>query len=429
MRILELHAPYFRALWRRDHEVLSWGQQAHCDIRTPLAIVRLPQVLESLPAGWEPDLILFGDDSRPLQVLGLERAPCPLVMLSIDAHHHVGWHAPLAVAFDLVFVAQRDLLPAFEAAGAAGARWLPLWAPDDLPRPRTQKSFQIAFVGSLNPAFHANRVALLGKLRHRLPLHAAEGAYADVFTRSRIVLNETVKGDLNSRVFEAMACGAMLLTEGTGNGLLELFADGEELVTYSRGDAEAVVERATYYLGAEAERAAIAAHGCERVRAGHLESHRAQSVLQRVADHLPARRPAAARHAGLARAYCALAERVRRYAEVAPVARPLSDMLRREYLAEATALAIGTSMEEPDRSAILGMVALERGDLSGAEAHLAWVVDHGGSLEDRLMHIAALLERGSVTRARDAAGALCAAHPGFAEGRSLSARLSALAAL
>ena len=98
----------------------------------------------------------------------------------------------------------------------------------------TAKRYDVSFVGSLDARLHPDRVALLDALRGRLPLHVAEGPYADVFTHSRIVLNQTVRGDLNARVFEALACGALLLTERTGNGLLDLFADGEELVTYAR---------------------------------------------------------------------------------------------------------------------------------------------------------------------------------------------------
>src|SRR5262249_36073143 len=80
---------------------------------TAAPTVHLDEVLARLPPGWEPERIVLGDDSRPLGVLGLEAAPCPTVMLSIDAHHHAAWHAPLARAVGIAFVAQRDYLPAF----------------------------------------------------------------------------------------------------------------------------------------------------------------------------------------------------------------------------------------------------------------------------------------------------------------------------
>src|SRR5262249_33743126 len=113
MRILELHAPYFRTAWRREHEVLCWGVDARCDLHAPEAVVTLDEVLARLPPSWTPDLIVLGDDSRGLLVLGLEDAPCPTVMLSVDTHHHAWWHAGLAAVHDVAFTAQRDLLPAF----------------------------------------------------------------------------------------------------------------------------------------------------------------------------------------------------------------------------------------------------------------------------------------------------------------------------
>jgi hypothetical protein len=422
MRILELHAPYFREHWRREHEVIAWGPHAHCDLVATRPVVRLTEILELLPEGWHPDLILFGDDSHPLRVLGLEDAPCPLAMLSIDAHHHAAWHAPLATAFDSVFVAQRDHLPAFRAAGVTVARWLPLWAPDDLPRPRLRKTHQVSFVGSLDTRFHPERVAFLDAIRPQLPLHVAEGDYRPIFTRSRIVLNQTVKGDLNGRVFEAMACGAMLLTERTGNGLLDLFTEGSELVTYPRGDVDGVVAIAGRLLASDRERRRIAAAGSARVRAQHCATHRAATVLGHVAGgrHRLASGP---RHAAVARAYCVLADWVRRYAEAAPESAAQSETLREAYLAEAARLALDATVGEPDRSAIVGLVALERGELKRAQAQLAWVVQNGGGVTERLAYIDALVRGGSLGAALEAAEALCARHPDHVEGGAVLAAL------
>src|SRR5690242_12108840 len=113
MRILSIHAPYFRDLWRREHEVLAFGSGPYCDYPCDAGYVHLHELLARLPPRWTPAVIVFGDDSRPLCVLGLEDPPCPTAMLSIDAHHHAHWHGPMAGAFDVAFVAQRDYLAAF----------------------------------------------------------------------------------------------------------------------------------------------------------------------------------------------------------------------------------------------------------------------------------------------------------------------------
>src|SRR5262249_2775465 len=71
---------------------------------------------------------------------------------------------------------------------------------------------------------------------------------------------------------------------------------------------------------------------------------------------------------------------------------------------------------ETDRRAVLGVVALERGDAVRAVDHLGWAAANGGRPEDHLAHIDALLRAGHPTRARGAAEALRAAHPSYALG-------------
>jgi hypothetical protein len=426
MRILVLHGPTFRDLWRRQgHDVLSWGPYPQCDLRQRVAVVGLADVLAELPPRWNPDLILFGDDCRLLAVTGLEDAPCATAMLSVDAHHNAMWHAPLACAFDEVFVAQGDYLPAYVDAGARRARWLPCWAPDGLPAPAAEKSYEVAFVGTLDPALNPERVALLAALRPRLPLHAASGDWVPVFGRSRIVLNQTVKGDMNARVFEAMASGALLLTERTGNGLLELFADGVHLVTYPRGDVEAVVTLATRYLADEVARAAIAARGRAAVLAAHLESHRGSEVLAAMAAS-PGPYPDPVRLAGAARGYAVAAH----YAGL--VAGRLQSAahgpIRQRQLAAAAALAARPALGETDRRAVLGLVALVRGQLAAARDHLAWAARHGGRVEDHVASVEVELRAGNLRAAREAVERLRAAHPGYEVGGALAESMALLGA-
>jgi Glycosyl transferases group 1 len=426
MRILELHAPYFRDLWRRQgHEVIAWGPHAHCDLRPDRPATTLAGVLALLPAGWTPELILYGDDCRLPRVVGVEAAPCPTVMLSIDAHHNAGWQGPLAGAFDVACVGQQDFLPAFARPGGAGVHWLPCWAPDGLPPPAPEKAHAVAFVGALDPRLNPERVAFMEAFAARLPLHLASGAWIEVFGRSRIVLNQTVKGDLNARVFEAMAAGAFLLTERTGNGLLELFVEGEHLVTYPRGDVGAAVAAARRWLADEPGRAAIAARGAMLVRARHCESHRAAALLAHVAA-APAPLPAAFRLGAAARGYGMLAHYAGRLAAHFPD-EPLYPPLRLAYLAAAATLAQDPDLDEPDRRATLGQVALEEGRGAEAIAHLDWVAERRGDLEDHVARLEALIRTGDVRRARDAAAALRAAHPGYPIGRQLEEGLGLLA--
>ena len=70
------------------------------------------------------------------------------------------------------------------------------------------------------------------------------------------------------RVFEAVACGSMLMTNDLGdNGLGELFQDGVHLATYR--DHEDLLDKLAFYLEREAIRERIAAAGRAEAIAKH----------------------------------------------------------------------------------------------------------------------------------------------------------------
>ena len=101
-----------------------------------------------------------------------------------------------------------------------------------------RRRIRAAFVGSLDPRIHRQRIRLLRGIEENYsPTFIAEGRYlhemADVYRKSRIVFNQSVRNDLNMRVFEGMAAGALMVTDAIRrNGLEDLFTAGETLVTY-----------------------------------------------------------------------------------------------------------------------------------------------------------------------------------------------------
>ena len=95
-----------------------------------------------------------------------------------------------------------------------------------------------------------------------------------------MVINQTVKGDLNFRVFEAMMCGALVLTEYAGNGLLELFEDGRHLICYEKNNVADAAAKIRECLGNLPRTRAIAAAGREEVLRAHCPTHRAARILE-----------------------------------------------------------------------------------------------------------------------------------------------------
>ena len=280
-------APELRAF---GHEVITCGSEPHLEHQIPFATNNLDSVIASLN-GFVPDVILWHDNSLPTFLMtGLETTSIPLVLFSVDTFHHYPMHTFMAEIFDHVLVAQKDYVDAFDGCGTP-ATWLPLWAPRRI-EASNEKKWPVSFVGNLNAKLNPRRVAFFEKLKNHIPIHVTQGNYWEFFPHSEIVVNQTVVGDLNFRVFEAMMCGSLLLTERTPNGLLDIFQEGVHLVTYSPDSVEEATEKVTYLLQHPEQMRQIAAAGREEILAKHLPKHRAQTVheiLSKISKRPPSR--------------------------------------------------------------------------------------------------------------------------------------------
>jgi hypothetical protein len=273
-------AVYYERALQRDHEVLYVGPPsgARAGFASNVDLTELKS------AGFpEADLVLFIEPGLRFFPRGLDKIDCPTAAYLIDVHRHLGFRLAYAPFFDYIFVAQRDYVREFQRRGYHQTFWLPLACdPGIHVTERQRPRWDIAFIGALNSPDRARRLALLGEhfvvsdYRRYYP----KEAIADVYSQARIVFNSSIGGDLNMRVFEAMASGAMLLTDRVANGQEELFQDGVHLVEY--GDDDELLELARYYLVHDDERERIAHRGAELVRSQHTYLLRAQLVLDTV---------------------------------------------------------------------------------------------------------------------------------------------------
>lgn len=287
MRILNLDGHYFVAPFREmGHEVLWLGTGANCDIRleTVLSLADLMALLKE--RAFNPDLVVWSDTCRPPSVIGIESLPAVTVGFSIDQYCNP-WHMAYAAAFDLMLVAQKDYLPLFEQEQLGNElEWFPLFCnPGRDVDMGLERDVPVSFVGTVEGSINKERKQFLNDFKKQYPLFVTQGNYVPIFNRSRIVLNQSAAAELNFRVFEAMACGAAMLTEDVDNGLDELFVDGENVLLYPRGDVAGAVETARRALedGSADE---IAARGRETVMARHSSSVRAKHILKRVRQML-----------------------------------------------------------------------------------------------------------------------------------------------
>jgi len=227
--------------------------------------------------GAPPDFLVYYDDSAPLSLWGIEHLQIPTIFYSVDAHHHSAWHSPMGACFDRVLVAQPDYLPLFKEFNPS-SEWFPLWAPI-YAEPNPVKSIDICFRGTLKPSLHPKRAAFFDQLAKEFSVDAGVGSYVEDYSRAKIVVNQVVFGDLNFRNFEAMMCGAMLITPQINNGLSETFTQGVHIATYVDSDVEDAKRVIRYYLNNEEERARIAACGRDLVLERHTSMVRAQRLI------------------------------------------------------------------------------------------------------------------------------------------------------
>jgi hypothetical protein len=277
VNVLIFNQDWFAAELRQmGHFVVTAGMAQHLDVRFETPLMHVQRIIEEHMPQNHPDVILVHDNSAPIMFQGLDETPIPTVFYSVDAHHHADLHKYLANVFDYTLIAQKDYAPSFEALGNP-VEWMPLWASRHI-EPSSEKQFQAVFVGTLNANLNPDRVHFFEALKEKAPVHVQCGCFWEIFPYAEIVINQTVKGDLNFRVFEAMMSGATLLTEYAPNGLLELFRDGEHLVTYRKNNVDEAAEKIKSLLTDKVRCRAIGAAGRAEILARHLPIHRAARI-------------------------------------------------------------------------------------------------------------------------------------------------------
>lgn len=278
MKILLVNQTWFSPELREaGHEVLSVGEGEQFDVPLVTAFTCLTGVMQSLPGRFEPDIAILFDDSRPIIYSDFADLGVPTIYYSVDTHHHHALHRLIAPCFDHICVAQRDYLDDFATTGTPSS-WLPLWASRYI-EPRLEKEFGAVFIGTLNRKLNPRRVEFFAELQKRVPVECLTGDFAHYYPRAHIVLNQTVKGDLNFRVFEAMMSGSLLLTEDSGNGLTDLFTPGTHLGLYQRGDIEQLAGLIEHYLSNPVQAATIGMQGRDEILEHHTSEQRALQFL------------------------------------------------------------------------------------------------------------------------------------------------------
>lgn len=215
--------------------------------------------------------------------------PKPNIYITSDTHLGYDYRLSRAREFDWVFCNQLDATERFIKDGISADRcmWLPHAAePLAYPKKEMIKKYDVCFVGNVGSW---NRVEFLDRMFKEFPnffygKRLFEEA-AEIFSSSRIVLNISIKQDLNMRFFECLSTGSLLLTNNLPT-LPYLFKEGIHYVGYDTLDE--AVEKAKYYLAHDKEREAIAEAGHREFMAKHTYEHRLKTVLEIIKAKEPA---------------------------------------------------------------------------------------------------------------------------------------------
>lgn len=238
-----------------------------------------PKQLREIPRGGF-DLYLGIDDGHDYDWPADLR---PAAWWAIDTHIDFDRALRRSRQADYVFAAQRDGAEVLRSAGVEQATWLPLACdPEIHARQDVSKQYDVAFVGNVLPGPRTDLVRLIQQhFRNSFVGNAYFADMARLYSASRIVFNRSVKNDINMRVFEALACGSLLVTNDlTDNGQAELFRDGVHLVTYR--DGEELLDKLRYYLRKPELCERIAGAGRNEVLAKHTYAHRMRDLLASV---------------------------------------------------------------------------------------------------------------------------------------------------
>jgi 2-polyprenyl-3-methyl-5-hydroxy-6-metoxy-1,4-benzoquinol methylase len=213
----------------------------------------------------------------------------PSAWWAIDTHMDFDWCLTKSHHFDFLFAAQRDGAEQLRDGGIS-TTWLPLACDPEVHKKQdVVKTFDVCFVGNIFPGERADLVGLLrSRFRNTFVGRCYFDEMARTYSASRVVFNRSIRNDVNMRVFEAVACGSLLLTNDLrDNGQEELFRDGVHLATYR--DADELVDKVRFYLDREAVRERIAAAGRAEALARHTYRHRMESLLAEVEKNLSLR--------------------------------------------------------------------------------------------------------------------------------------------
>ena len=256
MRVLCHGAPFccdyaLLDTYRGNHDIRWIGIDPRARYRFDPLNDSANAVLDRIRQEWRPDLMLCWTPEIYPPPLDIEKIDLPTAALVSDWHLHYPTLETNLARFDVV-LCDKPGVRILRTPNVNVHHVTPLYSqitaihyPHNVPR-----DIDILYLGSLNSAAHPHRARLLHRLallsdQYRVGIGSGivQEAYAHLLSRARIVFNHTVRGELNLRVFEALACGATLFLEAKNEEVRDWLSDGVDVVLYTEDNLEEKIKQ------------------------------------------------------------------------------------------------------------------------------------------------------------------------------------------
>jgi hypothetical protein len=224
----------------------------------------LQKWVESKP---DTDIVLFMDWGRfDSPYLNKDLVPKAFwIQESGDDPQNFERNSPKANRFHLTITPDHDSYLKYKEMGI-NAKWVTHFADEDVQYPMNLDPQYVAVTtrGRGGSQFLDTLTELSqGSIGNKNGLDAE--AHTKFLNSGLMVIQNSRWGEITRRIFEAMACGKLVITDRLNDSkkLHELFKENEEIVFYN--DMKECIEKINYYYDNPVEREEIAIRGLEKV--------------------------------------------------------------------------------------------------------------------------------------------------------------------
>ena len=244
---------------------------AHFDLQLFRPNVSVLRLLDAATNRGEAPTVYAHLVDTPALPHDLQICPIATASLDIDSFWWTSSRIRWSLLFDYVFVWHKSLVPLYQAAGHPNVIALPHAADANVFKVAAQNNqdriLDVGWVGGFGYAQHARRRRVINGLAKQFKLNDFKKQYskeetAEIYCQSKIVVNvsrDECPEEANMRCYEAMAGGALLMTQMPTELTEWGFREGEHFVAWrSEAEIPGLVDR---YLRNEKERHEIAHAG------------------------------------------------------------------------------------------------------------------------------------------------------------------------